>query len=575
MPVTNSPANVVGGSLPKWQLALAVGAPVALGLGYMYYKNSSQDKKTKDIDKKRSDKQLSIDDDLPEKSSKTSIEKTETPAEKALKFKTLGNEAYSAKKYDEAISFYNQAIEACPIENKDELAKNYQNRAAAYEALGKHSAVRDDCTKALEYNPKYAKAFLRRAKAYELENELELALEDATAACIVGHFQNTASLVVADRVLKQLGQQHADEYLKNKKITIPSTYHIKTYFRSFKNDPILSLDDEELLKEENKCLVRIFKLMKDELYDEVIDACTEEIEKYTDDNSQNKMKLMLHRATFYILVGDHKKALDDLEKVIDNYQISGDDVRVNALVKRALMRMQQEKRDECLKDFDTAVKINPNCSDIYHHRGQILLLFEKINEAKKDSDKAFELDPNNGVAYAQKCYVNYRFGAINRSSEMLANVIDDFEKGFELYPNCCECFSLYAQLLCDSQAFGKADEYFEKASKVDPTNATLYVHRGLLQLQWQANIEKGLEFINKAIEIDDKCEFAYETLGTVEVQRGNLLNAIKIFDKAIPLSRTNIELTHIFSLRDAARAQLKTSDKLGAKFMSDMRNSMS
>lgn len=75
MPVTNSTANVVGGSLPKWQLALVVGAPVALGLGYMYYKNSSQDKKTKDIDKKPSDKQLSIDDDSSEKSSKTTIKK--------------------------------------------------------------------------------------------------------------------------------------------------------------------------------------------------------------------------------------------------------------------------------------------------------------------------------------------------------------------------------------------------------------------------------------------------------------------------------------------------------------------
>lgn len=86
----------------------------------------------------------------------------------------------------------------------------------------------------------------------ELENELELALEDATAACIIDYFQNTSALVVADRILKQLGKQHADEYLKTKKLTMPSKFNIKTYFRSFKNDPILSLDDEELLKEDNK-----------------------------------------------------------------------------------------------------------------------------------------------------------------------------------------------------------------------------------------------------------------------------------------------------------------------------------
>lgn len=321
--------------------------------------------------------------------------------------------------------------------------------------------------------------------------------------------------------------------------------------------------------------MRIVELMKDELYDQVIDACTEGMETYTGDNPETKMKLLLHRATFYILLGDHKKALLDLENIIDCEQLSGIDLRVNALIKRGLISMQQEQPDKCLKDFDAAVKLNPNCPDIYHHRGQINLLLEKINEAKEDSEKAFELNPNDGAAYAQKSYTNYRFGAANRSSEILAKAIDDFEKGFELYPNCCECFSLYGQMLGDSQAFGKADEYFEKASKIDPTNATIYVHRGLLQLQWQGNVEKGLEFINKAIEVDDKCEFAYETLGTIEVQRGNLLNAIKVFDKAIALARTTLELTHIFSLRDAAQAQLKMSDKLGAKFMNDMKNAMS
>lgn len=40
--------NDVAGSnpLPKWQLALVVGAPVALGLGYMYYRNKNSSSST-------------------------------------------------------------------------------------------------------------------------------------------------------------------------------------------------------------------------------------------------------------------------------------------------------------------------------------------------------------------------------------------------------------------------------------------------------------------------------------------------------------------------------------------------
>ena len=41
----------------------------------------------------------------------------------------------------------------------------------------------------------------------------------------------------------------------------------------------------------------------------------------------------------------------------------------------------------------------------------------------------------------------------------------------------------------------------------------------LLQLQWKQDLDLGLDLISKAIEIDNKCDFAYETMGTIEVQR--------------------------------------------------------
>lgn len=40
-----------------------------------------------------------------------------------------------------------------------------------------------------------------------------------------------------------------------------------------------------------------------------------------------------------------------------------------------------------------------------------------------------------------------------------------------------------------------------------------------LYLQWKSDIEKAIELIDEAIKIDDRCEYGYETLGTIEVQR--------------------------------------------------------
>lgn len=70
----------------------------------------------------------------------------------------------------------------------------------------KYSAVKEDCTKALELNPKYAKALLRRARALEQIGDLEAALEDVTTACIYEGFTNQTSLSMADKVLEKLGE---------------------------------------------------------------------------------------------------------------------------------------------------------------------------------------------------------------------------------------------------------------------------------------------------------------------------------------------------------------------------------
>jgi import receptor subunit TOM70 len=42
---------------------------------------------------------------------------------------------------------------------------------------------------------------------------------------------------------------------------------------------------------------------------------------------------------------------------------------------------------------------------------------------------------------------------------------------------------------------------------------------GLLQLQRNGDVSKAIDMINQALKMDDKCEFGYEALGTIEVQR--------------------------------------------------------
>jgi len=307
------------------------------------------------------------------------------------------------------------------------------------------------------------------------------------------------------------------------------------------------------------------ELIDEEKFEKVIDHCSELIKSTENKDARDLSQLL--RGTFYILSKQQDFAMSDLSSLIDD-DSANPKIRTNALIKRASLYIQQCKDPvqdplKAMDDFKKAVEIDPDNSDIYHHRGQVHLLTEQIDNAADDFKKAVDLNPEFPVAYVQKLYTDYRKATQKNDQELVKNVINLFKQAKEKFPSCVETYALFAQVLSDQSKFEQADELYQEALQVDPKNANLYVHRGLITLQWKGDIEKAVELITKSLDVDDKCEFAYETLGTIEVQRGHLKKAIELFEKAIPLANTELEMGHLYGLRDAAIAQTTVSTRLG------------
>ena len=115
-------------------------------------------------------------------------------------------------------------------------------------------------------------------------------------------------------------------------------------------------------------------------------------------------------------------------------------------------------------------------------------------------------------------------------------------------------------MLLDRQEVKKATEMFEKALELCPGNGTPWVHKGyvavgcdasryasilgnlqysnrqtlcyivnhhnhsscvcsLMLIQFGEDLNGGTAMIEKALEVDPKCEFAYETLAAFEIQK--------------------------------------------------------
>ncbi|KAG5468283.1 hypothetical protein LSCM1_02262 [Leishmania martiniquensis] len=80
--------------------------------------------------------------------------------------KQKGNANFNKKNYGPAAEYYTAAIEAA-ADNDQVLRVLYCNRAAAYKELGRYREGVEDCTKTLQIDKEFYKAYARRARCHE------------------------------------------------------------------------------------------------------------------------------------------------------------------------------------------------------------------------------------------------------------------------------------------------------------------------------------------------------------------------------------------------------------------------
>ncbi|XP_078490268.1 mitochondrial import receptor subunit TOM70-like isoform X2 [Ciona intestinalis] len=589
--------NISGeGSWPTWKIALAVGVPVVIAGVGIYYLRTGSKTKTQDVLLEDAEKLAAKDarsepegSSSPNRSSQlsvnvssedASVSKPKSKFQEAQDLKNEGNRLFKQGKYEDAIEKYSEAIAVCPDKHNTEKSTYHQNKAAAMEKMEHWGDVVYECTAAINLNQRYVKALHRRSKAYERLNQKENCLEDITTVCILEGFQNNSTMMYADSILKQIGKEKAEKKYKNRKPMMPSPIFIKQYFASF-NDDLISdaLTEEQRSSADTSGYIRAKIALEDGNYSTVIQECSAEINSSGNDDTPHEAEFtqektdttpsylpdaLLLRGTFYLLSGNSDEAKPDLDRVIDMKQ-AHPKLRANALIKRGSMSMQLQKPEDAETDFELAVQIDQENCDVFHHRGQLNILLDKVDLALADFDKCIALNPKFAMAHAQRCYTMYRQSHSKKDVVKTEEAMDKFNDIISQYPHCSETYGLYAQAQTDCGNFEKADSLFQDAIKIEPDNATLFVHRGLLALQWKQDVEKAVSLISKALEIDEKCDFAHETMGTIEVQRGNLEKACKHFAVSIDFAKSELEMAHLYALQAAALAQGNIAKKYGLR----------
>ncbi|XP_059044839.1 tetratricopeptide repeat protein 1-like [Achroia grisella] len=96
----------------------------------------------------------------------------------AEQLKETGNNAFKVGEYERSLDKYTEGLKICPLQSTKLRAVLYCNRSASKMKLERYKQAIKDCTKAIELDENYVKAYIRRAQSYEADDKLDESLAD-------------------------------------------------------------------------------------------------------------------------------------------------------------------------------------------------------------------------------------------------------------------------------------------------------------------------------------------------------------------------------------------------------------
>lgn len=504
------------------------------------------------------------EDELPEVTEET-VQAMDLEERKKLggRLKDAGNAAYKVQNIDKAIELYSQAI----LCNQDPVY--YSNRAACYSAIKDWDKVVEDTTAAVNIDPEYIKALNRRANAYESLGKFSESLLDYTASCIIDGFRNDKSAQSVERLLKKFAESTAKDILESKPARLPSPTFVGNYLQSFRTKPRpVGLDDSEDLPEDTgkgqlQLGLRGMEKKTGEGYEEASAAFDKALE--LNDLGEHEAFAYNMRGTFRCLKGKHPEAVQDLTKSIEL-----DSTMVQSYIKRASMSLELGEPEKAEEDFELALQQNKNDPDIYYHRAQLHFIKGEFADAAKDYQKSIDLDRDFIFSHIQLGVTQYKMGSIASSMATFRRCV----KNFSTVP---DVYNYFGELLLDQSQYGEAIEKFdnamemEKLAKPMSMNVLPLINKSLALFQWKQDFVEAEKLCQKALIIDPECDIAVATMAQLLLQQGKVTEALKYFERAAELARTEGELVNALSYAEATRTQIQVQEKypsLAAKLQS-------
>lgn len=217
---------------------------------------------------------------------------------------------------------------------------------------------------------------------------------------------------------------------------------------------------------------------------------------------------------------------------------------------RGDIRISMGDTSEAIKDFNEALRLQPDNPFAYRQRGVARSSEGNYQEALQDLNKAIALQPDNAYAYVDRGIVNAMMG--NRKA-----FIQDFDRALRLEPDSAAIYNKRGTARSILQDNKGAIEDYIAAIRFAPQAAYLYYKKLGDVRTVEKDYKTAIENYTEAIRLEPNYAPAYVGRGIVQAVMGQT-SFTEDFDTALRLQPDN---AWVYSYRGYARFLLK--DKQG------------
>lgn len=232
----------------------------------------------------------------------------------------------------------------------------------------------------------------------------------------------------------------------------------------------------------------------------------------------NNIALLMMRGNYYAEAEQYELATNDFNKAL---VINPDNSDVQYSI--ATVHLRKNELEDAIERFTIAIDLDPSHSFSWTFRGRSLMLLKQYDEAIKNCTKAIELQPDNALAYINRRYAFYHSKQYQKALEDEAIIIELDEP---------EGLRLRAYTLSALGRYNEAIKYLDTLIEISPENHQAYNSRAWDKC-YIGNYQEAKLDVEKAISLHSIEPYYYGTYGQVKWLMGDYEGALEDYTKEL------------------------------------------